>query len=224
MSDAAYMDFDPPPADGWLDREGAQGGRPPGDDPVYPPITRLPDREPPLKSTEVSRGISVRAKSCANMRLEGASFLEIAEALEYADAREAKRDFLRAMAASHPPEDWETMRHMETLRAEKLFRQSLAMASTDYLVDEHGNKVPNTDKLKWHQQAASDLMNHATISGAKAPAKLEITPGEAQFESLVSQMLERSGHSVTEEADVLELSQVSDPDDDEGGEIYAEEG
>lgn len=230
MSDAAFMDFDPPPADGWIDRGVARGEKTPkpprdeADEPLYPPVMRLPDREPPLKSTEVRHGISQRAKSCANMRLEGFSFLEIAETLEYESAREAKRDFQRAMAASHTAEDWETMRQVESMRAEKLFRQSFEMAQAPYLLDDEGNKVPNSDRLKWHQQAAADLMNHATISGAKAPSKLEFTPGEAQFEELVTKMLERSGYEIAEEADVLELKQLEGDSGDEGVDIYGEEG
>lgn len=227
MSDAAYMDFDPPPAGGWIDRDVAHGGKPPADETEksdYPPVLRLPDREPPLRTTEVRHGITQRAKSCANMRLEGFSFLEIAETLEYSDAREAKRDFKRAMAASHSPEEWETMRQVESMRAERLFRQSFEMAQAEYLVDEEGQKVPNADRLRWHQQAAADLMNHATISGAKAPTKLEVTPGEAQFEELVSKMLERSGHKVAEEADVLELTQLSNDSGDEEVDLYGEEG
>lgn len=211
-SDRIYLDIDEPPAPGWLDDDKRKKSNAlPGDekfDEVAPKILRLPEREAPLRPAEVSRGVTQRAKACANMRLEGASFIEIAELLEYRDAAEAKRDFQKALAATHPPEDWETMRQMESARAEKLFKQSIAMASADYLVDEDGNKVANTEKLKWHQQAATDLMNHAVISGAKAPSKLEITPGEAQLEQLVEQMLTRAGHEVTHEAEVLELTQI----------------
>lgn len=196
-----------------------------GDEPALPKITKLPEREKPLRPNEVARGLSQRSKACANMRLEGATFLEIAEFLEYRDAAEAKRDFQRALAATHPAEDWETMRQMESARAEKMFKQSYAMASADYLVDDDGNKVPNTEKLQWHRQAAADLLNHATISGAKAPSKLEITPGEAQLEELVEQMLARSGHEVAQEADVLELTQIPTYEGDvidEDVDLYAE--
>lgn len=226
MSDVPpiFMNFDEPealtpppkdsrPASGW------------NDSPDLPKVMKLPDREKPLRPNEVRHGVSQRAKACANMRLEGATFVEIAEFLEYPDAAAAKRDFTRALAATHPAEDWETMRQMESARAEKLFKQSLAMASADYLVDDEGNRVPNNEKLAWHRQAAADLLNHATISGAKAPSKLEITPGEAQLEQLVEQMLQRSGHEVAKEADVLELTQVPTYEGDlvdEDVDFYAE--
>lgn len=209
--DPTFMDFEEPPAPGWAEGDKRKKRFADKMDEVEAAplkILKLPERPAPLKSTEVVRGVSQRAKSCANMRLEGASFIEIAEVLEYEDAKAAKRDFQRALAATHPPEDWETMRQMEVARAERLFKQSLAMASADYLVDDEGNRVANTDRLRWHQQAASDLMNHAVISGAKAPTKLEITPGEAQLEELVEQMLSRAGHEITHEAEVLELTQI----------------
>ena len=220
-SDRIYLDLEEPPAPGWLDEDKRKKTKTlPGDEgyeEVAPKILKLPEREKPLRPSEVAHGVTQRAKACANMRLDGASFMEIAEVLEYRDAAEAKRDFQRALAATHPPEDWETMRHMESARAEKLFKQSIAMASADYLLDEEGNKVANTEKLKWHQQAAADLMNHAVISGAKAPTKMEITPGEAQLEQIVEQLIARSGHEVVHEAEVLELTQIPALESGEGG-------
>lgn len=186
------------------------------------PITRLPEREKPLTSTEVVRGVSQRARACVNMRLEGASFMEIADILEYETPQDAKRDCERALAATHPPEDWETMRQLATARAESQFAESLKHAKADYLVDEQGNRVPNVDKLRWHQQASSDLMNFVTISGAKAPTKVEITPGEAQMERIVEELLQRGGYSVAQEADVLELTAIESAPDDDGLDIYAE--
>lgn len=223
-TDPIYMDFEEPadPAPPAKDSKPASGW---DDTPDLPKVMKLPEREKPLKPNEVRHGVSQRAKACANMRLEGATFVEIAEFLEYPDAAAAKRDFTRALAATHPAEDWETMRQMEAARAERLFKQSLAMASADYLVDDEGNKVPNAEKLAWHRQAAADLLNHATISGAKAPSKLEITPGEAQLEQLVEQMLQRSGHEVVQEADVLELTQIPTHEGeivDEDVDFYAE--
>lgn len=186
------------------------------------PVTRLPDRPEPQKSTEVVRGVSQRARACVNMRLEGASFLEIADVLEYESAQDAKRDCERALAATHPPEDWETMRQMATIRAERQLAESLKFARADYLLNDDGEKVPNADKIRWHQQASSDLMNFVTISGAKAPTKVEITPGEAHLEQLVNELLIRGGHVVTEESDVLELTAMPPTEDDDGLDLYAE--
>lgn len=212
--DTIHLDLAEPEAPKWPEKFKKEY------DPPVPKVTRLPDRPrlPALTASEVTRGLSQRARACVNMRLEGASFMEIADFLEYESPQEAKRDCERALAATHPPEDWETLRQMASARAEKLFQNSFAHAQADYLIDSDGNQVPNAEKRQWHAQAATDLMNYATISGAKAPTKVEVTPGEVQMERLVEQMLARSGHQVVEEADVLELT--ASPTED--GDFYAE--
>lgn len=183
-------------------------------------IPVLPDREPPLSDAEVKRGVSNRARSAANLKVEGYTYQEIADMLELDDAADAKRLVESVLAAIHGPGDLETLRLVVTARAEKLLKQSMAMASADYLVDsQSGSKkrLPNPDRLRWHQQASADLMNYATITGAKAPQRLEITPGEADLDKIVELMLHRGGFVEVEEADVLELEAipVDDEEDDE---------
>lgn len=216
--DPAFMDFEEP-------SDPPKPPKAPKDDEPKKsllPVVRLPEREKPITSSEVVRGVSLRAKACVNMRLEGASFVEIADVLEYETPADARRDCERALAATHPAEDWETLRQVATARAEKLFANSFAMAKADYLVTSDGTEVPNLEKRQWHAQAAADLMNHAAISGAKAPTKLEVTPGEAEMERLVEKLLTRGGYEVAKEADVLELSVLEDGDDDGEGGVYAE--
>lgn len=213
----AFVDFEEPPAP----KKGKKKPKKDVEPPKPPAIVKLPDREPAMKSTEVVRGLSQRAKACVNMRLEGASFMEIADFLEYETPQDARRDCERALAATHPPEDWETLRQVATARAEGLFQQSYRMARADFLVDQDGNQVPNVDKRGWHNQAAQDLMNHAIISGAKAPAKLEVTPGEAALDRLADKMLKRGGYTVTEEAEALELTVIPHEEGDDGPDIYA---
>lgn len=213
----AYMDFEEPEAP-------ESGKKPEKDKPIAPlfPVVHLPAAAPAEKSMQVVRGVSLRAKACVNMRLEGASFVEIAEYLEYESPAAAKRDCERALAATHPVEDWDTMRHMMVARAEKLFSNSLKHAQADYYVTEEGDKVANTEKRAWHAQAASDLTNLANISGAKAPTKMEITPGEVEMERLVEEILSRSGHEVAVEADVLELSVLPREEDADEVDTYGE--
>lgn len=171
-------------------------------------IPTLPPPQKPLTDSEVRRGVSNRDKSAVNLKLAGASYQEIADTLDFRDAMDAKRTVERALAATHSPDDWETLRMVEGARAEQLFARSLAMASADFLVDEEGNRIPNLDKLRWHQQAAADLMNHALITGAKAPAKIEITPDDSKLEAIVNEMMSRLGHEEIIEADVIELTAI----------------
>lgn len=212
-----FIDFAEPPSP----KKGKKKPKKDVEPPKPPPILALPEREPAMKSTEVVRGLSQRAKACVNMRLEGASFMEIADFLEYETPQDARRDCERALAATHPPEDWETLRQVATARAETLFQQSFRYSRADFLIDQDGNQVPNTEKRAWHNQAAQDLMNHAIISGAKAPAKLEVTPGEAALDRLADKMLRRGGYTVAEEAEALELTVIPNGEGDDDVDVYA---
>lgn len=174
-----------------------------------PVIPRAPKRKA-LALTGVDKGgIPEKAAAAANMKLRGASYQDIAEVCEYANAAEAQAAVLKVLAATHSPDEWETMRVIAAARAELLLEQSLAMASADYLIDDTtGERIPNDDRRLWHGAAQTDLMNWVGITGAKAPAKVEVTPGDVTLERIVNQILERSGHREVHEADVLELDQI----------------
>lgn len=174
-------------------------------------IPVLPPPEIDASDLQITSDLTARDLALVNLRLAGAPFAEIARVLEYGSAAIAKRDFYRALAATHSPEDWETMRQVEVMRAEQLFRRSSAMAAADFLVDaETGTKIPNTERLRWHDQAGRDLALHAMISGAKAPARLEITPTEAQYQQIVDAMLAAEGHLPELEAEIITIEEVPD--------------
>jgi len=189
--------------------------RPPGAGklPPKPVIAVIPPKEIPAEErlpdldVDLPPHLNRRIIACVNMKLAGAPWYEIAQSLDYASVPDAKRDYARAIATTHGPEDWDTLRQIEGARAEALFRRSFEMAGADFLIDMEnpGQKVPNTQKLQWHEQAARDLMNHAIITGAKAPTKLEITPGEAEYDQLVGSLLEAQGFLEIEEADVVQI-------------------
>lgn len=157
-----------------------------------------------------------RAVACANMRLAGAPFHEIAKALDYSDATSAKAAFIAAMASLNPLEDLETLRQSEAMRAEQLFRRSFAMAGADYLVvTEEGEdgevietRVPNTDRLRWHEQAGKDLALHAMITGAKAPSRVEVTATTQELNRMVDVLLHAEGGPGVVEADVFQITEL----------------
>jgi hypothetical protein len=184
-----------------------------------------PDRPfPPAKPREIpvlpSLGVDpadiattspdMRAVACVNMRLAGAPFHEIAKALEYKNAAMAKTAYIRALASTHPPEDWETLRQTEVMRAEQLMRRSFTMASADYFVDMNDptKKIPNTQKLAWHEQAGKDLALHAMISGAKAPTRLELMPSEVELNQMVNALLQAQGELPELEGEVIDIEDI----------------
>lgn len=129
MSDERHLDFEKPKTKAEQRAEAGKTGEKPK--PLKERIPVLPSLE--VDPAKVGRP-DQRAVACANMRLAGAPFHEIAKALQYADAAAAKQAFIAAMAGMNPVEDIETLRQSEAMRAELLFRRSLAMASADYLV------------------------------------------------------------------------------------------
>lgn len=173
--------------------------------PLKERIPRLPD-EPRVDPDTVKEG-DTRSLAAANMRLRGAPFHEIAEKLGYADASSVRSAVVSALARMNPVEDLETLRQAATLRGEILFRQSLAMASADYLVDDEGNKIANTDKLRWHEQAAKDLNLLTMITGAKAPAKLEVSSTSQELSQMVHVLVQANGMQQPE-ADIWAIAET----------------
>lgn len=191
------------------------------------PVPVLPKIE--IDPGEVGKA-DQRAIACVNMKLQGAPFHEIAKELGYANAKSANAAYIAALANMSPVEDWETLRQVEALRAETLFRRSLAMASADYLVvhgvaeDDEGNeyeyeeRVPNTDRLRWHEQAGKDLALHAMITGAKAPARVEVSADTQELNQMVQALIQVERAKTPEiemEADIWDAEVIPDGVEDE---------
>lgn len=208
------VEFEKPESRG--EQRAAEGK--PARKPLHERIPKLPEMErmDPAKLQQPEQ----RQVACVNMKLAGASFAEIAKELDYANADSARTAYYSALANMHPPEDIETMRQMEGMRAEALFRKSLAMASADYLVatelvknedtgewEEVEVRVPNTEKLRWHDQAAKDLALHAAITGAKAPARMEINASTEEINRIVHLIATHEGGEDLE-ADIFEIAQI----------------
>jgi len=218
-------------------RDAIRGGRTRGgtgthpwdeDEPRDEPIPRAPRKELDVVPGRQRGGISDRDRAAANLKVDGFTYQEIADTLEFKDAGEAKKAVERVLAKTHSTDDYETLRILAATRAERRLAQSVRMADADFLVvtDEEGNetKVPNERKLAWHQQSAIDLMNWATIVGAKAATKIEVNPDVDQIEALVSRIVAGAGHQEVIEAEVIDFDVVSDiPMDAQYGPAYDED-
>lgn len=216
------VEFDPAPSKA----EKRNGGKPATPrPPISERIPRLPgmERMDPAKLQSPEQ----RQVACVNMKLDGAPFHEIARELNYANADAARSAYYSALANMHPPEDIETLRQAEGLRAESLFRDSLRMATADYLVateivhdEETGEdierevRIPNTEKLRWHEQAAKDLALHAAITGAKAPARVEVNASTEEINRLVTLLAQQRGNGDIE-ANIFDLDEIEDAIDAE---------
>ncbi|MGO1566451.1 MAG: hypothetical protein ACTHXC_00375 [Brachybacterium sp.] len=176
-------------------------------------IPRLPKRE----VTDFQKlPAPTRMRAAVNLKLDGLSFAEIAELLELKHAGDARQLVEKGLSAMHPPEDAELLRRQEGLRAEKLFAQSLAMAQADYFVDadDPDVRIPNADKLRWHDQAAKDLALHAAITGAKAPTKVDVSTNTEEINRMVNTILEAGDGGGRElEADIWEVDEIPEVED-----------
>lgn len=202
----------PAPRRGRKKDEGAE--KPPKD--VAKLIPVLPPPSNALTKAEVHAGVSQRDRAIVNMKLAGASFVEIADTLEIEDVADVKRAFDRTIALTHAPEDYETLRMTAAARLEMLMKRSIAMAQADFLVDQAtGEHIPNEDRRGWHAQAVNDVMMHAALTGAKAPTRVEITPDEARMDELTAQLVRKlGGEDMILDAEVIELDEIPDVPDD----------
>lgn len=213
MPEPEHVDFDP--AESKAERRARlreEMGLPPA--PPRPKVVDLVPKLPPLEVDMqlIQQDPDQRAVACVNLRLQGAQFHEIAKELGYASATAAKSAYIAALANMNPPEDWETLRRTEQARAEAQLRRSTQMANAEYLVvhNEDGSetRIPNSDRLRWHEQAGKDLMAHAIITGAKAPARVEVSADTEELNELVRRLADLSGAGGDIEADILALEEL----------------
>jgi hypothetical protein len=174
-------------------------------------IPQLPPPNVDVNDIDMRGEVTTLDEAVVNMRIAGAGFHDIAVTLGLPSAVDAQQRLYRALAKTHPREDWETTRALEVARVEQLVSRSMQMAGADFLVDPETNeRVPNEDRLKWHAQAAQDIALHATITGAKAATRVEITPTDQEFEQIVDLVLAEKGIRRDHEVNILELEDIED--------------
>lgn len=202
-ADANFMDF-PDPAEERAVQRAQRATR----TVKRTPIPVLPDVQLPM--AEIRGNPGRKARACVNLRIERVPWPEVVRLLEYESIAAARADFLRAISSMHRPEEAETLRMLTIANAEQLLQRSMAMAAADFLVDADrpGRKIPNTDRLRWHAQAGQDLNLLATITGVKAPIRVEVTPTEEQYAVLTAAVLQARGVNPVVEAEVLELEEL----------------
>jgi hypothetical protein len=179
---------------------------------------RIPQLPPLAVEPDALTTPDTRAAAVVNLRMVGTPWPEVVKELGYASVQSAQTAYYSALANLHPVENWETLRQVEAMRAENLLGQAMRMASADYLVDDKGNKIANTDKIRWHDQALKALQTHATITGAKAPTRMEVTADTAELNAMVQVLMQQHQGEITQEASIWDVEDVEDAevvDDDE---------
>lgn len=205
MADTIHLEFEDPSTERKRERDRDRSRRKRDERRVIPV---LPRSDVPIE--DIRGNPTLRSRACVNLRVERVPWPEIVRMLEYDTVEKARADFLRQIASMHKIEEAETLRLLTIANAEQLLRRSMAMASADYFVDaeDPDNKIPNTERLRWHEQAGRDLNTFATITGVRAPLRVEVTPTEEQYALLTQVILESRGIEQQHEPDVLELDTI----------------
>jgi hypothetical protein len=199
------------------EKRGKKGKKP------RPLAERIPSLPPATINTDDLKRPDTRAAAVVNMRMAAAPWPDIVRELGYASVESAKQAYIAALANLHPVEDWETLRQVEAMRGEALFAQAFRMSTADYFVDQDGNKLPNTEKARWHDQAIKALQLHARITGAQAPARMEVTADTQELNAMVQVLMQQHGGEMAElEASIWDADLVEDEPDGEVGDGFQE--
>lgn len=179
-----------------------------------PHVPKIPVLPPLEVSAEDIKSPSQRSIACANMRFAGTPWPTIVKELGYASVADARAAYVAALANAFPPETMEVARQEAVLRAEHALQRSTRMASADYLViPETGERVPNTEKRLWHDQANKDLALLVAINGAKAPTRVEVNATTQELNQMVEAIIVAQGGNLDTEADVFEITELPPEED-----------
>lgn len=182
--------------------------------PKKPPRERIPVVPRTVVDVAELAKPDQRSIACVNMKLAGTPWVVIAKELGYASPRAAEQAYIAALAGMYPVESWETLRQTEALRAEMAINQAAVMATTDYFVDakDKSVRIPNTEKRLWHEQLLKAIALHATITGAKAPTRIEVTADTQELNAMVQVLLQQRATDgdeiVVEEASIWDIDEL----------------
>jgi hypothetical protein len=163
------------------------------------------DQGKALDTLEVGKEVGpvvnkTRAASALQLRIDGASFSDIAKVLEFRDAamaRYAVEIALANEARSH--EDVEQMRWVEARRLERVLSSLMRRATNP----------SDQDHLAYARTALAVIDRHIKLYGLDAPAKVDVTytPAKAQLDEWVTKMTE-AAHGPIVEADIVDAEIV----------------
>lgn len=178
--------------------------------PRKPLKERIPQLPPLQVDPDDLTTPDTRAAAVVNLRMMSTPWPEIVRELGYASVQSAQTAYYSALANLHPAESWDTLVQMEGMRAEMFVNQAMRMMTADYLVDDKGNRIPNTDKIRWHDQGLKALQLHARITGAQAPTRTEVTVDTRELNQMVQVLMQHEQGEITREASIWDVEDVED--------------
>lgn len=144
-----------------------------------------------------------RQQSAVALKIAGATYTEIAEALGYSSAHNARLATERALAASVGDEDREQLRFIQGRRLERLLRGLWVKATNE--------KHP--DQIAAARTALAIIDRHIKLTGTDAPTQMVVhSPTAGEIEQWVAAMAAQVAVGMPEEKDILEGEIVIEDD------------
>lgn len=186
--------------------------RPQSDDSATEPtdaeVAKPDTKKSRKKARSREREFSNRAKSVVNMKIEGVSFVDIAEKLDLKSATEARTIYEEALSKIHDPEmDWRSQKRIAKLRLEAILAPQMRLATNPKARDADNKPISNFDRGMAADRALKVVDRIIKLEGIDAPQMHTIvSPKAAQLEALVQGVIERSmDPDAPREADMDEL-------------------
>lgn len=149
------------------------------------------------KEVELPRN---RASAALQLRIDGAPFSAIAEALEFKDAKEAQQAVERALATEYrAPDQIAQVRALQSKRIDRIL----------YSLMRRATNPKDPDHLAYATRALAAIKQQTELEGAAAPAKVDITynPTAQQLEQWASQVVSKM-HGAIEEGEIIDIEYV----------------
>lgn len=143
-----------------------------------------------------------RSAAALQLRIDGASFSDIAKVMEFKDAQAARRAVEAALAnEARAVDDVDKMRWLEARRLERLLSSLMTRATNP----------KDRDHLAYSRTALAVIDRHIKLYGLDMPSKVNVTysPATDQIEEWVQRMTEQM-HGPVVEADIVDAEVVDE--------------
>lgn len=166
-----------------------------------------------LEAVETPQKALRKAVAAAKLRVNGATPAEIADLLGYTTASAAQNAIDRALASTSDPEvDFKSLRRLRNAQLEAGLKSLAPRAwHNTVLVPDPKNpdgpniRVKNDEQIEYAGMALRYLDRLIKLQGLDAPQVMAlISPKSAEFEHIVSQLVDASRDSGAGEADIWE--------------------
>lgn len=136
-----------------------------------------------------------RVEAALALRIAGANYSEIAEALEYSSVGQARTAVERGLAATASEEDRKEQRVIAGRRLERLLRGLWAKATNE----EH------PEQLSAARTALALIDRHIRLFGLDAPSEMVVySPTAGEMEQWIASMAHRVRAGLPEEIDIID--------------------